>query len=67
MRNLGLSEMMAMLAIPVVYLILAPVFFAIAVRIFLWFAEIMGIPDALGRFGWTMIGSYREQQAAKAK
>ena len=47
-----------------VYFFIAPALFAIAMRVVLWFGELMGVPEALGRFGSVMINSYREKQSS---
>ncbi len=61
MQNfMGLGEILVLF----VYFFIAPALFAIAIRIVLWFGELMGVPEAMGRFGSVMINSYREKQSS---
>ena len=47
-----------LLIILLIYLIVVPMLFSFALRIFLSFAEILGVPRALGRFAAKLVDSF---------
>jgi len=51
------------LMILLIYLIVVPILVSIALRIFVWFAEILELPKALGRFAARLVDSFRAQRA----
>ena len=45
------------------YGIVTPILLSIALRIFVYFAELFGVPEALGRFAAPLVASFREARA----
>ena len=46
-----------------IYTVIAPVLLSIALRIFVHVAEILGVPEALGRFAAPLVASFRAARA----
>lgn len=66
MGALGFPEvfmLLVMMGIYLIYAIITPLLLFVALRIFVWFADIFGLPEALGRFAATLVDAFREQRA----
>jgi hypothetical protein len=63
MGSLGFPEVIVLVVMLLIYTIIPPLLLVIAVRIFVYFAEMFGVPEALGRFAAPLIASFREARA----
>lgn len=62
--GLGFPEVLILLASLLIYTLIPPVLFAIALRIFVHFAEVFGVPEALGRFAAPLVAAFLERSAS---
>lgn len=60
MLSLGAPEI---LIIVVLYLIVWPAVLCLIVRLLIWFAGVLGIPEALGKFGATLADTFRASRS----
>lgn len=63
MGSLGFPELLILLVMFLIYTIIPPLLLSIALRIFLHFAGIFGVPEALGRFAAPLVASFRAARA----
>jgi hypothetical protein len=63
MGFLGSPELLAIFVNFLVYTIITPLLLSIALRIFVYFAGIFGVPEALGRFAAPLVASFRAERA----
>ena len=63
MGSLGFPEVFVLLVMVLFYGIITPVLLSIALRIFVYFAELFGVPEALGRFAAPLVAAFREPRA----
>jgi hypothetical protein len=62
MGPLGFPEVLVILVMVLSYVIIAPLLLSIALRILVSLADTFGLPEALGRFGATLVTSFREHR-----
>ncbi len=62
MGTLGFPEIIVLLVMVLIYVIIAPLLLSIGLRILVSLAETFGLPEALGRFGATLVTSFGEHR-----
>lgn len=62
MGPLGFPEVLVLLVMVVIWVIIAPLMLSIGLRILVSLADTFGLPEALGRFGATLVNSFREHR-----
>jgi hypothetical protein len=58
-----MAEIFVVLFMFLIYGVIAPILLCVALRIFVWFAEIFKVPEALGRFVAISADSFRARRA----
>jgi Sec-independent protein translocase protein TatA len=61
MGTLGVPEL---LIIIVIYILIGPGVLCLALRVLIWFAGVVGIPEALGRFGASLADTFRDSRSS---
>lgn len=64
MGSLGTAEIFVICFFLVVYTLIVPAVLCMAVRVFVWIAEMFGIPKALGGFGAKVAESFQAHRAS---
>ena len=62
MLSLGFPELLVILVMVLSYVIIAPLLLSIGLRLLVSLADTFGVPEALGRFGATLVNSFREHR-----
>lgn len=62
MGSLGFPELLVLLVMVLSYVIVAPLLLCISLRILVSLADTFGLPEALGRFGATLVISFRDHR-----
>lgn len=63
MGSLGFPEVFVLLVMVLIYIVITPLLLSIGLRIFVWFAEMCGVPEALGRFAAPLVRAFRVETA----
>jgi hypothetical protein len=63
MGQLGIPEIVVILLFLVIYALIVPTVLCIAVRVFVWIADMFSSPEALGGFGAKVAESFHAQRA----
>jgi len=62
MGSVGFPEIIVILVMVLSYVIIAPLLLSIGLRLLVSLADTFGVPEALGRFGATLVNSFREHR-----